>query len=241
LRLSATNPPARTSRATDQAPRLSDRVPRPERAPPPDRAPGLELVPSQAVVLAPPPSQLAGGFHRPTNCATNKKRRAWRRYRPRSKRQAMMARTSVTWWARFAVSAASDTVRSGVSRPQALALGGPDPMSQGREWRRGMRLDILSVWNHAAFIENRTAGQKTNTAHVSNMTNTRSLTYQRAFTEQEATSRRLMNCLGWMRSRLPRRASSATATLWRRLLVGGTIAILSFAVKSGRRCSPRSV
>jgi hypothetical protein len=23
-----------------------------------------------------------------------------------------------------------------------------------------MRLDILSVWNHAAFIENRTAGQK---------------------------------------------------------------------------------
>jgi hypothetical protein len=77
-------------------------------------------------------------------------------------------------------------------------------------WRRGMRLDILSVWNPAAFIENRTAGQKTNTAPVSNMTNTRSLTCQSAFTEQEATSRRLMNCLGWMRSRLPRRASLTT-------------------------------
>ena len=73
MRLSATNPPARTSRATDQAPRLSDRVPRPERAPPPDRAPGPELVPlHQAVVLAPPPSTLAGRFRRPTNCVTDK-------------------------------------------------------------------------------------------------------------------------------------------------------------------------
>jgi hypothetical protein len=30
-------------------------------------------VPSQAAVLAPPPSILAGRFRRPTNCATNKK------------------------------------------------------------------------------------------------------------------------------------------------------------------------
>jgi hypothetical protein len=45
-----TNPPARTSRATDRAPRLRDRAPRLEPAPPPDRALGPELVPSQAVV-----------------------------------------------------------------------------------------------------------------------------------------------------------------------------------------------
>jgi hypothetical protein len=50
LRLSATNPPARTSRATDRAPRLRDRAPRLEPAPPPDRALGPELLPSQAVV-----------------------------------------------------------------------------------------------------------------------------------------------------------------------------------------------
>src|SRR5262249_50729147 len=65
-----------------------------------------------------------------------------------------------------------------------------------RTWRRGMRLDILSVWNHAAFIENGTAGQKTNTARVSSMTNTKSSTFQSVFTEQEITSRRSMNCLG---------------------------------------------
>jgi len=59
-----------------------------------------------------------------------------------------------------------------------------------------MRLDILSVWNHAAFIENGTAGQKTNTARVSSMTNTKSSTFQSVFTEQEITSRRSMNCLG---------------------------------------------
>src|SRR6516164_8461876 len=61
-----------------------------------------------------------------------------------------------------------------------------------RTWRWGMRLDILSVWNHAAFIENGTAGQKTNTARVSSMTNTKSSTFQSVFTEQEITSRRSM-------------------------------------------------
>ena len=61
---------------------------------------------------------------------------------------------------------------------------------------RGKRLDILSVWNRAAFIENRTAGQKPNTARMSNMTNTRSSTFQSVFTEQEIISRRSMNSLG---------------------------------------------
>jgi hypothetical protein len=72
LRLSATKPWARTPRATDGAPRFRDRVPRLERAPPTDRAPGPELVPAQAVVLAPPPFQFAGRFRLPTNCATDK-------------------------------------------------------------------------------------------------------------------------------------------------------------------------
>jgi hypothetical protein len=66
LRLSATNPPARTLRATDRALRFRDRALRP------DRAPGPELVPSLAAVLAPPPSTLVGRFRRPTNCATDK-------------------------------------------------------------------------------------------------------------------------------------------------------------------------
>ena len=65
-----------------------------------------------------------------------------------------------------------------------------------RTWRWGMRLDILSVWNRAAFIQNGTAGQKPNTARVLNMTNTRSSTFQSVFTEQEIISRRSMNSLG---------------------------------------------
>jgi hypothetical protein len=96
------------------------------------------------------------------------------------------------------------------SMPQEV-LEPPCVHSPGRQCVSGRmpqhvdtRLSILSVWNPVAFIENRTAGQKTNTAHVSNMTNTRSWTCQNAITEQEATSRRLMNCLGWMRSRLPK-------------------------------------
>jgi hypothetical protein len=60
LRLSATNPPARTTPAMDRAPRFRDRVPRLERALLTDRAPGPELVPP------------AGRFRRPTNCATDK-------------------------------------------------------------------------------------------------------------------------------------------------------------------------
>jgi hypothetical protein len=68
LRLSATNPPVRTSRVTDRG----DRAPPLEQAPPADRAPRPGLVPPQAVVLAPPPPRLAGRFRRPTNCATDK-------------------------------------------------------------------------------------------------------------------------------------------------------------------------
>ena len=65
-------------------------------------------------------------------------------------------------------------------------------------WRPGLRVDILTLWNHAASIGNGTAGA-TNTAPASNMTSTKSLTCQRIAIGKEATSRPSMNCLGEMK------------------------------------------
>ena len=74
-----------------------------------------------------------------------------------------------------------------------------------------MRVDILTLWNRAASIENGTAGA-TNTAPASNMTSTKSLTCQRIAIGKEATNRPSMNCLGEMRLlTMPKRPLGASA------------------------------
>jgi hypothetical protein len=74
-----------------------------------------------------------------------------------------------------------------------------------------MRLDSLPLWNHAASIENETAGA-INTAPASNMTSTKSLTCRKTVIGKEATSRRSMNCLGLMRPRTMRRSLGREAS-----------------------------